>query len=317
MNYSHLSYDSNRPLGVSITGKVSVVLAGGGSRGSWESGVLDYIQEQDLFSNGPFRYDNVSVGAIIGLGIAQFKASQWREAYRWVTEMWLTKLVDTKDVWSKRFPFGIPGLWKESIGKNDALRELLNGIIDCQAVNNSDIEMRQYAVDLLSGELEVFDQHSLHLISDALASGSYPVALPPEKIDGMYLTDGGVREIAALGPAIRSGAETILVLTVSNPWEMESVTMKDLGTTQKNTIRQVDIALNEILRNDLKSCIRINDWIRKGNLINTKYRPVDLHIIYPQTPLGSPLDFSSELMAARHLQGRMDAHEYFGKIKCN
>ena len=141
-----------------------------------------------------------------------FPRERFSEAGDYIYDMWMTKIIHTKDVWEKRKPFGIPGLWHTSIGKTEALRKLLHRIVDVEAIRSSGIEFRLTAVSLTSGKLRVFDQNYPDIIESIMASTAFPLAFPPIEIDGELYTDGGVVEIAPLKHAITSVSYTHLTL---------------------------------------------------------------------------------------------------------
>src|SRR5262249_52151196 len=51
----------------------------------------------------------------------------------------------------------------------------------------------------------------------ALASAAIPLLFPPMPIDGSYYVDGGLRQNTPLSPAVRLGADRVLVLSMRYP----------------------------------------------------------------------------------------------------
>ncbi|MBW1878801.1 MAG: patatin-like phospholipase family protein [Deltaproteobacteria bacterium] len=52
--------------------KRALVLSGGGSRGSWQAGALDYFADSNAFPGGFGLIHATSVGAINALGLAMY-----------------------------------------------------------------------------------------------------------------------------------------------------------------------------------------------------------------------------------------------------
>jgi NTE family protein len=291
-----------------------LVLPGGGSKGSWQAGAILYMAKHDVLPHGPDWLGCTSVGAVNGVGIASYSKSEFKEAAAEVVRLWREKVTKTSDIWLPRFPLGLPALWKPSYGDNWPLEALLKEVVDPGNVGK-DIKIRFTAVDLESGELKEYDEGDMavHGMKPVLASSSFPGVFPPVEIDDRYETDGGVRDIAPLGSAIKAGCTHITVLALGNHKDLERVDRAELQNTLAVGKRVIDIMSHEILENDIKACLKINRWLRKGWLSEESgLREVELDLLSPSKPLGNSLDFSGELMTAQIDQGYEDAKRYYG-----
>lgn len=300
--------------GAALTG---LVLPGGGSRGSWQAGVLLYMGETNRLPTGANVVTCTSVGGINGTGIGMFPPEQFGEAARFVEHLWRTRVRHTSDIWRLRFPMGLPGLWHPSIGLNDALAALLEDVVDLDAVATSGVELRYTAVDLETGTLKLYDQHALaeHGLKPVLATSSFPDAFPPVEIGKRYETDGGVVEIAPLSAALKAGCTAVTVLPTHDPDQLEFVPRETFQTFPGALAvarRVISIQSHDVLRNDLRMCRQVNDWLDKGWLDPAcGQRHVDLDVIAPSKQLGNSLDFSGELMDRQLDQGYEDARRYY------
>lgn len=304
-----------------------LVLAGGGSRGSWEAGALKFMGESGLFLDGFSFVSGTSVGAINASGIAMFKASDFQRATVYVEGMWLEHITRTSSVWRLRLPLGIPGLWNPSVGVNNQLERLLAKVIDIDAIQESGVQVRYATVDVESGDLVIYSGTDLveHGVRPVMASASYPMAFPPVDIGNRWLTDGGVRDTAPLGAAIKAGCDDIVVLTTRDTTEAGFKDRKDVGDVVSFGQRCLSIQFHETLQNDIKLCRTQNRWAdlsevlqrhevspAKITAILEELRPrkkVHLSVLHPLTPLGPSLSFSGEIMRAQIEQGYNDARK--------
>ncbi|MDB4278582.1 patatin-like phospholipase family protein [Deltaproteobacteria bacterium] len=308
----------------------ALVLAGGGSRGSWEAGALKYMGESGLFKDGFDFVSGTSVGAINAAGVAQFPKEKFRESTVFIEDLWLKHITKTSDVWSLRFPVGIPGLWNPSVGKNIQLETLLTKLVDIPAIQASGVQVRFASVDVESGELVIHSGEDLlkHGVQPIMSSASYPMAFPPVEIDGKWLTDGGVRDTAPLGAAIKAGADEIVVLTTRDPKQAGFKDRKKMGNVATFGQRCLSIQFHEVLQNDIALCQTHNHYaklaavlaehgVAEGVIENIveemePKKEVKLTVLYPLTPLGTSLDFSGDVMTEQIKQGYSDAQALLG-----
>jgi NTE family protein len=304
-----------------------LVLAGGGSRGSWEAGALKYMGEvvDQLWPGGFHFMSGTSVGAINVAGLAQFKPDEFKAATLDVVKTWNERIARTKDVWQLRFPLGVPGLWNPSVGTNDQLETLLTDVVNIQRVQDSGVEVRFAAVDVESGDLIIYTGADLveHGVKPIMASASYPMAFPPVEIGSHWLTDGGVRDTAPLGAAIKAGCDEIVVLTTRDVNIAGTKPRDEMGNVVNFGLRCLSIQFHEVLQNDIALCETHNHWARLGGVLR-KHGVIDsvvkdvldemkpkkeikLTVLYPSSQLGTSLDFSGDVMQAQIAQGYEDA----------
>jgi NTE family protein len=148
-----------------------------------------------------------SVGAINAAGFAgdptprgvQMMASRW-------------KLITRDDV----FPQGrVPTAFRyfqqrESVHPNSGLRGVIEGGINFERIEESELHLEVVATSLHDGQVRWFT--SGPAVERILASAALPALLPPVEIDGELFIDGGVVDNVPIGRAISEGAERIFVL---------------------------------------------------------------------------------------------------------
>lgn len=306
-----------------------LVLPGGGSRGSWQAGVLLYMGESGRYQGGFPFCSGTSVGGINQSGVGMFAPEEFPEATKFIAKLWREEMNKTSDVWSLRFPVGVPGLWNPSVGTASALDTFLEKHVDFEAIQKSGVQLRYPAVDVETGELIVYSEKDLveHGIKPIAASASYPMAFPPVEIGSRWLTDGGVRETAPLGEAIAAGCTELVVLPTRDPNKVDFKKRTEMGNVLEFGLRCLSIQFHEVLQNDIKACRRHNKWAKLPEVMREKGLPeeqieaicaemkprkhIDLTVIYPSKPLGTSLDFSGDMMKRQVDQGYEDAQKHF------
>jgi len=321
----------------------ALVLSGGGSRGSYEAGVMQYMGELGLLyrciateeppdekwsaaerdTAATWRFDlgfplvsGASVGGINGSGVAMYRPEQFPEATRYVAELWTDKVQKTSDIWRLRQPCGIPALWNPSLGTNTALGKLLTELVDIDKIKASGITMRLPAVDLESGDVRNFGVEDLdrYGIAPIMASASFPVAFPPVPVADWWLTDGGVVDIAPIGAAIDAGATEIVVILTRSDKGIAYKSRKQMGNAIAVAMRIIDIMTQTVLMGDLAAAELYNTLLEHcpdHPKVRSK-RHVKITTISPTKPLGDPLNFKGETMRAQMAQGYEDARDQLG-----
>lgn len=275
----------------------ALVLSGGGSKGSWQAGAILALANEPRFFTGFGFVSGTSVGAINAAGMAMHNRNELPQAAAYLRRMWSDKL----SIWRKRFPPYLAGAWNPSIGVNDGLRDLLDRELDLERIKKSNVRLSVSAVDLLDGAVVRFTDKDPNLKKAILASSSFPIAFPPEELDGGYYTDGGVRDIAPLKPAIEAGAEHIVVIVTSNPYSSGKKKRGDFGNVIQVAERVVSLMLDEIVLNDVKMC-RMRNRRPSGH-----DRKIKVTVLHPRAPLADSLDFDQDTMKKQIEQGYAEA----------
>jgi NTE family protein len=300
----------------------AVVGTGGGSRGSWQAGAALAAAEILGDDFRPTIFRGTSTGAI---GVAGWACKPtFLEGAQYVVDCYHEHVRKTSDVWRLRFPFGIPGIWNPSFGTAKALRSLLGEVVDLQGLNREGHDVKVSAVDVLTGKVHYLPLGDRATVDKIMASASFPMFFEPIESGERWFTDGGVRDIAPLGNAIRAGATRILLLGTNDPAMMESVEKCDVSTIVPFGKRIIDIQSEEILKDDIAMCrdknrlasvprvlseLGVSDGIiqvAKARL-GIVEREVELISVFPSKTLGSSLDFTGSMMDAQIEQGMADA----------
>ena len=143
-----------------------------------------------------------------------------------------------------------------------------------------------------------------------LASAAIPLFFPPVKVEGRWFADGGLGQNTPLRPAIRLGADRILVITLRAPMSVESGDERALrvGGRAPSWAQMVGKTMNTVLLDkavhDVKRIERMNrilewgtarwgdDFVESlGEVVEPErgaaYRPIRTTVIAPSIDLGA------------------------------
>jgi NTE family protein len=183
--------------------KTALVLAGGGSLGAVQAGMLgaltaagetiDFIVGASVgaINAGYFAADPSAAGA------AKLKAI-WRSITR--NDVMPVTLATAANVVLRR----------GYIFDNYALRALLERYIPYKRLEEAAIPVHIVATDMLSGEEVVLSRGPV--VEAILASAAIPGIFPSVSIDGRDLVDGAIADNTPISAAIRLGATRLIVL---------------------------------------------------------------------------------------------------------
>lgn len=180
--------------------RTALILEGGGFRGLFTSGVLDYFLEKEL----KFPYViGVSMGACNG---ASYISNQHGR----------NKIVNTAFVNDSRYMSYKRLFMKgEFFGMDFIFNTIPNGIVpyDFDAYNASDQTFKVVVTDIRRGEPVYLDNKSNMNLMDALqASASLPFISKPVWIDGKPCLDGGISDSIPIQKALEDGYEKFVVI---------------------------------------------------------------------------------------------------------
>jgi len=309
--------------------KRALVLSGGGARGAFELGALEYIREKQ-----PSYFDfqiiaGVSVGSLNGVMLAQDK-------FETLQKLW-ADISDDK-VYSGQIPktlFEYIGLilkilfGRRSILGIEPLIKQINASVNLADVKT---DYRCGFVSLVSGEYipckhVEFGGDNENFRKAILASSTMPLIWEPvDKIkigNETYdeLVDGGVRNISPLKDVIVDQPTEIIIINCSTG---ESHPAPDAGKSIFKIAQRAltDITINEIFRGDIEEFVKTNDIVKQCDGKLTLYRDKEKGEVYkyfksiiiePLVALGDSLDFSSEQIQRSRQAGYAAAEAAFAK----
>jgi len=248
-----------------LAGKTAFVLAGGGSLGAVEVGMLHALTEQGV---RPDFIVGASAGAING---AFFAADPTAGCVAQLDRLWrnLTR--------SHIMPMGIVdilrvALRRDYMVKPAALRRLLEKHLPYRRLEDAAVPMYVVATDMLLGEEVVLSSGSV--VDAVLASTAIPGVFPPVRIDGRELIDGGVANNTPISTAISLGATRIVVLPTGFACALKTLPKSAIG----RALHALSLLITRQLVGDIERfCTQ-----------------VALHVAPPLCPVdSSPYDYSA------------------------
>lgn len=262
---------------------LGLVLEGGGMRGVFTSGVLDWMLEHQV----SFPYVvAVSAGASNALSYLSYQKGRAKYTFA--------------DLQCERHYLGVRNMFKyRSIMDMDLLyRELPQTLYpyDYEAYRNNPARLESVAIDCLSGEACYLEEKvdKDRIIDIVRASSSLPFACPVAYVDGRPMLDGGIADSIPLQRAISQGyARNVVVLTRNYGYRK-----KVGGGYLPPWVYRKYPKLREALRTRNQRYNRQLEWVeqleREGRII----------VIRPQKPIEvRRIETDIEKMDALYLQG--------------
>lgn len=188
------------------------VFGGGGGKGAAQVGMLLALIEKEI---RPDLIIGVSVGALNG---AVFASNPTTEGVLELKSLWSE--LNKETVFPKR---KLGTTWRyaqriESVFPADGLRSLIRHHLSLDDIANTEIPIQILAANYITGQEEWFSNGRPE---DVLyASAAIPGVLPPLRLDGKLLVDGGIVNDTPVDRAIHLGATKIYVLLCGTPYAL-------------------------------------------------------------------------------------------------
>lgn len=328
--------------------KVGFVLSGGGSRGAYEAGIIQYLREdlpRRLGHHVPIDIvTGTSVGAINAAFVAataddpasqgQRLVAAWRAlrieemiGLRVTDAMRAAKILLGRDVPPVPGSFRYGGILDTSglesfvikqipwrgIERNLRSRALHALSVSATHVGSGHTVVFVSAADPVpvSWSRDPFVRHRAARVGPrhVLASAAIPLLFPSVKIGGEFFTDGGLRQNTPMSPAIRLGADKMLLVSLRHVADTESPALqRDRVEASPRPLFLVGKALNALLLDhteyDLDRMQRVNHILAAGTaafgpqfvevmnrelakLRGAPVRPIDALHIRPSADIGA------------------------------
>ena len=187
-----------------MSGRTAFVLAGGGSLGAVQVGMLKALTAKGIV---PDLVVGASVGAI---NAAYFATAPSSDGLARLERVWLG--LQSTDV----FPLSPVNSLLAILGRRDfiispaRLRALIESELPSERIEHAKIPCYVVATDVLEGTEVCLSTGPL--APALLASAAIPAVFPSVSIDGRHLIDGGVANNTPISSAVKLGASRIIVL---------------------------------------------------------------------------------------------------------
>ena len=283
-------------------GGLALVLSGGGARGAYEAGVARYLLCELVPrlppSARPRIFCGTSVGAINACALAAH-INQPAVGGRLLQQRWESLSLDAvfRLGWGDlaglaRWIFGSPSaaqthslldagplaeLVREAIPWRSLHQNVADGSVAAVSVSATDVETGH--TTLFVESLLAANTASTDTVADwiptrltpqhALASAAIPILFPTVRVAGRIYSDGGVRQNTPLSPALRLGADRVLVVSLraelAPPLPRPRQELPDQKTFSSPVFlfgKLLDALLLDRVENDLANLRRVNLALR-------------------------------------------------------
>lgn len=209
-----------------------LILAGGGTRGSYQVGAWKALQELGITISA---VAGTSIGAINAAFILQGDMARLEQLY---DDIEIGDVIETSaDIGENRNLFNISNIvkvardyMKQKGFNNEPLKELLDQNLDIDKIyrSNMDFGMVTYSVKNYK-PLEIFKENILphEFVEYLLASACFPI-YKAQKIGENKFMDGGLYDNMPINMMIKKGYRRFIIVDISGPGLKRSLVKKDV-----------------------------------------------------------------------------------------
>lgn len=273
---------------------VGLVLEGGGMRGSYTGGVLEFFMHKNLY----FPY---VIGASAGACVActYIAKQKGRNKVVFIDYVKDPSYISLMNLFKEKSIFGMDLIFDEIPNKLYPL--------DYKTLFSSEQRFIICATDCQSGKPVYIDKDQCRDLATAVrASSSLPFVSPPVEFNGLTLLDGGIADPIPIKKSIEDGnKKNIIILTrhkgyKKTPFRLKWLAEKIYGQNKEllNSIFNRYLVYNETL-----------DFIERLEEENKVF------VIRPQQPVKvKRMERNTEKLIALYQQGIEDARKLYGKL---
>ncbi len=241
--------------------KAAMILEGGANRGIFTSGVLDYLMEQEFYTE---YVAGVSMGCCNGIDYVSRQIGRTKECIIRQNR----ERLDLKEMWKKKSLFDM-----ERVFRSYPNHEIP---FDYETYFSSPTEFEAVATDCLSGKAayltEKTDKERLMMI--CRASCSMPMVSPIVEVDGKPYLDGGVADSVPLKRALDKGYRKLIVVLTRNYGYRKS--------TSKRTMRCYQLIMRKYPNLAKAMCLRARYYNKTLEQVEKLEKQGKIFVIRPQ-----------------------------------
>lgn len=285
--------------------KKALILAGGSIKGAFQAGAFRSVIESGFKPD--FIY-GVSVGSLNGAFICNEAGKQnvhsiekldWNLISQSLISFWTKNITQPSDIALRTKDISLFAhiLFERFHGllNTTPIQNLIKQTIKVEDLKKSPIGFQAGAVNIGDGKITYVDASDKNFIDYLLASSAIPIIMPVVNIGGdksKQFVDGGLRDVAPLRKAMENGADEIICI-LCHPENFEGGNFNSRNILQLSE-RIMDIAVNEIINNDIEWAMFLNNFYADSRLEATKrsvtpQKKIKLTIIRPQSAINLDL----------------------------
>lgn len=271
-----------------------LILEGGGMRGLYTSGVLDFFLEKNLEFKDCF---GVSAGCINGMS---YIAKQKKRAY----DVSMNYLHDKR--YASMYSLITTGNY---FGYDFNLNVIPNELnpFDYETFKNSPTNFYAVVTNIVTGKAEYKKITDLKEDIDYVwASGSLPLLAKKVKINDAYYLDGGISDFIPVGASIRNGnKKNVVILTQDPNYRKKLEPQQKLISIWYHRYPKLVKAMKTRHIRYNKRISRIKEEAKKGNLF----------VLQPQKPVQiKRLEKDSKVLQGLYEDGYQDAKRQYDAL---
>lgn len=315
---------SNR-LSLAKTKKIAIILSGGGARAAYQIGVLKAISQwYPRLHPSPFSiYCGTSAGALNATSLA-CHSSCFRLGVKKLSWLWST--LHTEDIFQSTPSDLLSHFTKLAFSRMQAqyrsapsfallntqpLRKLLNRVISYPKIEHQILKgylqglavtasnyQTSRSVTFFQGQPDIvpwassrsIGLHSQITTDHLLASSAIPIVFPASQIGHSFYGDGSIHQIAPLSPALKLGADKILILDLAPKQQTISVGLSQAPGLATLAGHLMDAIFADTLSADLEHLQQMNHIISSLSAENAQkmsLRQIDTFHLSPSVSFGS------------------------------
>lgn len=277
--------------------KSGIVLEGGGTRGVFTSGVLDYFMEKDLY----FPYViGVSAGACNAVGYTAKQPYRTRKCM--IDYLYSDSYISIKNLLLNK------GLFDMELIFDTFPNNLIP--FDYDTYFNSGVKCIITVTNCETGEAEYLEENEdrKRLMDICKASSSLPFVSPVIEIDGKPYLDGGMADSVPVVKALKDGYKKPVIVLTRNKGYRKKEKEKDSVDISKLFYREYP-KLNEAI---FKRNARYNKTMDFIDYLEEKEYAF---VIRPQIPAIDRAEQNTDVLTDFYHHGYSVASECFDKLK--
>ena len=279
-----------------ICRQTALILEGGGLRGVYTSGVLQYFMEQGLF-----------FGYVIGVSMGACNAASYIS-----NQPGRNRIVNIRYVNDKRYLSVRRLLFKgELFGMDFIFDTIPNKLVpfDYDTFYQSPQRCVVTVTDCISGEAVYYEKSRVgsHYLKVLQASSSLPLLAQPVEYDGRIFMDGGLADPIPLAKSIRDGnPKHVLILTRPRGYRKKNSPLTNL------LLRLRYPRFKGMHRVMARRAARYNDTLKWIEDLETKGQ---ILVLQPSSPLQvGRVERNKEKLYATYDQGYADAKDHVARL---
>lgn len=317
--------------------KIGLVCSGGGARGAWEAGIIRYLREELPPDVRPLVHFDILAGTSVGAMTCCYLAATMdspADQGRGLESLWTSLSLEQvfrvagesawsvgRKLWKATRRNERPDGWRlYDLLHPEPLEQLVHSRIDWSriAANLAKKTFDAIAVTatrIRDGRSQIFVQRRDAGLPEwsrdpwtvatevvlgpehALASAAIPLLFRSVKVGDEYYCDGFVRQNTPVAPALRLGAERLLILSLGHRPRatIEPPKLKELPTTPQVIGKVLNSLMLDRLDHDLARLRRVNGLVERGRQLGGDAFVEQLNAALVSTR-GQPYRFVHELV---------------------